>query len=243
MGETFVDLSPPYGTIVADPPWPYDQAPLAGQRESGKTSFLPYSTMSLEQMAEMPVKDLGCVDAHLFMWTTNGFLWDAKPLAEAWGFRVRQVLVWCKPPAGKMGGGAFRPTAEFVLVCRRRFGDDIRVAREKTGLTIGEVQQAVRGGPVTGLAAMWEQSIRYPNPVDWVRLSEVLETPFDPCGNLNRTDRSWWEWPRGHHSAKPAAFADIVERVAPGPYVELFARDPRLGWDAWGLGYESAVAS
>jgi hypothetical protein len=24
------------------------------------------------------------------------------------------------------------------------------------------------------------------------------------------------------------------------PYVELFARAPRLGWDSWGYGYESA---
>jgi len=49
-----------------------------------------------------------------------------------------------------------------------------------------------------------------------------------------RQDRSWWEWPRGRHSAKPDAFLDIVERVSPGPYVELFARRARFGWDYWG---------
>gem|GEM_PF-4022641 len=37
--------------------------------------------------------------------------------------------------------------------------------------------------------------------------------------------------------------ADYIERVSPGPYVELFARQPRLGWDAWGLGYEGQVAT
>lgn len=47
-------------------------------------------------------------------------------------------------------------------------------------------------------------------------------------------------WPRiGAHSVKPAAFFDLVEKASPGPYVELFARAPRLGWDSWGLGYES----
>ena len=45
--------------------------------------------------------------------------------------------------------------------------------------------------------------------------------------------------PRGAHSAKPAAFYDRVEQVSPGPYLELFARQPRLGWDSWGFGYES----
>src|SRR3990167_4258629 len=44
------------------------------------------------------------------------------------------------------------------------------------------------------------------------------------------------------HSAKPLAFLDLVERLSPGPYVELFARQPRLGWDSWGWGYEGASA-
>ena len=46
--------------------------------------------------------------------------------------------------------------------------------------------------------------------------------------------RQWWVWPRGAHSAKPEAFLDIVETVSPGPYLELFARRQRLGWDTWG---------
>jgi N6-adenosine-specific RNA methylase IME4 len=57
----------------------------------------------------------------------------------------------------------------------------------------------------------------------------------------DRIDTTWWLWPRGEHSVKPAAFLDIVERVSPGPYVELFARAPRLGWDSWGKGYEGAA--
>lgn len=49
-----------------------------------------------------------------------------------------------------------------------------------------------------------------------------------------RIDRQWFEWPRGRHSAKPEAFIDMVEQVSPPPYVELFARRHRLGWDVWG---------
>lgn len=58
----------------------------------------------------------------------------------------------------------------------------------------------------------------------------------------SRVERNWWQWPRGRHSAKPPGFLDIVEQVSPGPYVELFARAPRLGWDSWGKGYESGAA-
>jgi N6-adenosine-specific RNA methylase IME4 len=41
-------------------------------------------------------------------------------------------------------------------------------------------------------------------------------------------------WPRSTHSAKPEAFLDMVETVSPGPYLELFARRNRLGWDSYG---------
>lgn len=44
------------------------------------------------------------------------------------------------------------------------------------------------------------------------------------------------------HSLKPPVFMDLVERVSPGPYVELFCRAPRFGWDSWGKGYEVGVA-
>lgn len=48
---------------------------------------------------------------------------------------------------------------------------------------------------------------------------------------------SWYEWPRGKHSEKPSAFYELVETVSPGPYLELFARRRRLGWDGWGFEY------
>jgi len=53
----------------------------------------------------------------------------------------------------------------------------------------------------------------------------------------------WFTWPRSGytqrdpaaaHSAKPPAFYDLVEATSPGPYLELFARRQRLGWDTWG---------
>lgn len=37
------------------------------------------------------------------------------------------------------------------------------------------------------------------------------------------------------HSAKPDGSYDLIERASPGPYLELFARRQRLGWDSWGL--------
>jgi N6-adenosine-specific RNA methylase IME4 len=52
--------------------------------------------------------------------------------------------------------------------------------------------------------------------------------------NRERTESAWFEWPKQAHSQKPEAFLDLVERVSPGPYLEMFARRARFGWDYWG---------
>lgn len=44
---------------------------------------------------------------------------------------------------------------------------------------------------------------------------------------------------KGDHSVKPTYFAEQLERLFPDlPKLEMFCRDPRPGWDAWG--YEAA---
>jgi N6-adenosine-specific RNA methylase IME4 len=47
----------------------------------------------------------------------------------------------------------------------------------------------------------------------------------------------FWKQPyaRGKvHSAKPDSLQDLAEQLSPGPYLEMFARRQRLGWDTWG---------
>ncbi len=36
------------------------------------------------------------------------------------------------------------------------------------------------------------------------------------------------------HSRKPDELYEIIEACSPGPYLELFARGERTGWDRWG---------
>jgi ParB/RepB/Spo0J family partition protein len=42
---------------------------------------------------------------------------------------------------------------------------------------------------------------------------------------------------RREHSKKPEEFYDIIESMYDGPYIELFARDKRDGWEGWGAEY------
>lgn len=39
---------------------------------------------------------------------------------------------------------------------------------------------------------------------------------------------------KGEHSAKPKTMRQMIERVSPGPYIEMFARERTPGWTVWG---------
>jgi N6-adenosine-specific RNA methylase IME4 len=173
----FSDLTPPYRTIVADPPWRYASA--ATKADARKH----YSTMSMDEIRAMPVAEIAGPDAHLWLWCTNALMEDGYSVVRAWGFRPITVLTWCKSQPGV--GYYLRNNTEHAIF-------------------------ATRGKPMV--------------PAD-----KPLST--------------WFQWPRGHHSAKPAAFFEVVRQVSPGPYVELFSRDPQLGWDSWGHGYEIGGAA
>ncbi len=58
-------------------------------------------------------------------------------------------------------------------------------------------------------------------------------------GNLvgRSTDqRSWVEHDRLKHSQKPEVFRQVIEKISPGAYLELFARTTAHEWDFWGNG-------
>ena len=46
--------------------------------------------------------------------------------------------------------------------------------------------------------------------------------------------KSWIEHKRSRHSAKPEAVRQLIEKVSPGPWLELFGRRAIDGWIVWG---------
>jgi N6-adenosine-specific RNA methylase IME4 len=65
--------------------------------------------------------------------------------------------------------------------------------------------------------------------------------PVNPPDSLQRWGRMMTG--RYAHSVKPDAAYDLIESCSPGPYVELFQRRCRLGWDGWGLGVEGQLCA
>lgn len=158
---------PPFACLYVDPPWAYSNQ---GTRASTKNH---YPTMSVAEIAALPVEKLVAPQAHLHLWTTNGFLFECPKLFDAWGFTFKGTFIWHKPQLGL--GNYWRNTHEILLL-------------------------AVRG-------------------------------------NLTARDKSLPSLltaPREGHSVKPERVRSLVQRLSPGPYLELFGRRWAEGWTVWG---------
>lgn len=157
-----------FGCIMADPPWKY------GNQATRASTDNHYATMTVDELAALPVGELAAERSHLWLWTTNGFLFECPKLFDAWGFEFKSSYVWVKPQIGI--GNYLRNAHEFLLL-------------------------ATRGGLV-GAA---------------------------------KDVKSWGEFRRTAHSAKPDEIrTQVVERVSPGPRLELFGRRKAPGWTVFG---------
>ncbi len=79
---------------------------------------LPFPTMSVAEIAGLPLHSLLEEDAHVFLWTINRFLPAAFGVLESWGIRYQFLMAWRKPNGPKPAG---LPTynLETILVGRR----------------------------------------------------------------------------------------------------------------------------
>jgi N6-adenosine-specific RNA methylase IME4 len=165
--QRLIDLGRTFGTIYVDPPWRY------GNQATRAATNNHYRTLTVDEIAAHPVKELAAANAHLHLWTTNAFLSESKHILESWGFTYKSVFVWVKPRMGI--GNYWRVSHEFMLL-------------------------GIRG-----------------------------DCPF-----LDRSQRSWLECEPQAHSAKPDAVRMAIEKVSPGPRLELFGRTITEGWTVWG---------
>ena len=97
-----------FGTVYADPPWPYRKKVGRG------AAARHYDSMSLKDIAALPVAALASDESHLHLWTTNAFVFDSFNIIEAWGFEFKDCMVWVKPEMGL--GNYLRVAHELLLL-------------------------------------------------------------------------------------------------------------------------------
>lgn len=169
-----------FGTILADPPWQFNNR--TGKMAPEHKRLMRYPTMTMEEIMELPVARIAKPASHLYLWVPNALLAEGLEVMKRWGFTYKTNLVWYKVrkdggPDGRGVGFYFRNVTELVL-----FG--------------------VRG------------SLRTFQPGR--RQVNILSSQ------------------KREHSRKPDELYPIIEECSPGPYLEMFARHHREGWEQWG---------
>jgi len=170
-----------FGTILADPPWQFQNS--TGKVAPEHRRLSRYDTMTLPQIMALPVNQIAEDVSHLYLWVPNALLPFGLIVLDAWGFTYKSNIVWHKirKDGGSDGRGVgfyFRNVTELVL-----FG--------------------VRGKNARTRAAGRRQV------------------------NLVATRKR-------EHSRKPDELYPIIEACSWGPFLELFARGVRNGWEQWG---------
>lgn len=107
-----------FPVIYGDPPWRYKtfdgKVPLPQ-----RTKAAHYSTMSLEELKQLPVRMVAAKDCVLLLWVVDSHLDQAMALAAHWGFTYKTIaFIWDK--GNRMGMGKWtRKQGEICLLFTR----------------------------------------------------------------------------------------------------------------------------
>ena len=107
-----------FGTILADPPWQF-------QNRTGKVApehkrLNRYPTMKLDDIKSLPVEQISDDRSHLYLWVPNALVPEGLEVLKAWGFKYKSNLIWHKirkdgGPDGRGVGFYFRNVTEVIL--------------------------------------------------------------------------------------------------------------------------------
>lgn len=197
-----------YALIYADPAWSYDNK---GSRAKADNH---YPTMGITDLKRLPVWDLAADDAILAMWWVPPMPLEAIQLAEAWGFKVKNMCLFSWHKLNKL--------AE-------------RHINEKIGKwSIADNYQLITGADILTLIA--EQTRMGLGNYTRNNVENVLvAVKGKGLPRLQADIKQMVMAPIGEHSVKPAEIREALEKLyGDVKRIELFSRSDAAGWDHWG---------
>jgi N6-adenosine-specific RNA methylase IME4 len=107
-----------FSTVLADPPWRFTNR--TGKMAPEHRRLSRYGTLSLDQIAALPVGEIAGPVAHLYLWVPNALLPEGLTVMRAWGFQYKSNIIWHKrrKDGGSDGRGVgfyFRNVTEMLL--------------------------------------------------------------------------------------------------------------------------------
>ena len=209
----FIDIAntdKKYKVIYADPPWTFKTRTAAGKERSAEVH---YDCLSFQDLCNLPIKNLadpsGCA---LFMWCTDPMFPKGFELMQKWGFTYKTIgFYWAKTNT-KVDLSKLDSSKDFF-----------------TGMgyyTRANPEPCLAGDLNTEGVQVEDQGVN----VALLGTARGLKNPKVQ----NRGVRKLIVSKRREHSRKPDEAYDRIESLMDGPYLELFARTERKGWDCWG---------
>ncbi|MBN1983392.1 MAG: hypothetical protein JW795_17780 [Chitinivibrionales bacterium] len=107
-----------FKTILADPPWQFINK--TGKMAPEHRRLSRYTTLTLQQIGEIPVYQAAAEPSHLYLWVPNALLPQGLAVMKLWGFEYKSNIIWHKvrkdgQPDGRGVGFYFRNTTEIIL--------------------------------------------------------------------------------------------------------------------------------
>lgn len=107
-----------YPTLLVDPPWRFMNR--TGKMAPEHKRLSRYSTMTVQEIAEIPVPQIVTSTAHLYLWVPNALLADGLEVMRRWGFTYKTNMIWYKirkdgGPDRRGVGFYFRNVTEMIL--------------------------------------------------------------------------------------------------------------------------------
>lgn len=213
--EKFMEGTNKYALIYADPAWSYDNK---GSRAKADNH---YRTMTLAELKRLPVWDLAADNAILAMWWVPPMPLEAIQLAEAWGFKVKNM---CLFSWHKLNKHAERHINDWLS----RWFDDFNDTPE------GADVDMIAGADILTLIA--EQTRMGLGNYTRSNVENVLvAVKGKGLPRLQADIKQMVMAPIGEHSAKPAEIREALEKLyGDVKRIELFSRSDAAGWDHWG---------
>jgi N6-adenosine-specific RNA methylase IME4 len=175
-----------FATIVADPPWPYATYSAKGK---GRSAEAHYDTMSIADIAVLPVKSWAAADSVLLLWVTKPILPQAFAVIQAWGFDYKTIgFTWVKTIPDADDGTLFGPPPLrffFGMGHWTRANPEICLLA-----TRGKPQRSNADVAELILAPRRAHSVKPDEIYD--RIEQLLEGPYLELFARNGVDRPGW---------------------------------------------------
>lgn len=209
-----------YTTILTDPPWEYDDKLRMSSTKRSSTD--QYTTMSVQEICDLYTPQHITIHGKVFEKAVGHLA--QHPIAD-----IALLGLWITPPFLLEGihnrvcnAWGFTPRQIVPWIKGRLVVDHAMLPTPAAKLVIQP-----------GMGHLSRVCVEYLVLATRGKYTQLVKSHSEN-GLLLAEQEAFIIAPKSKHSRKPQDAYAMLERLFPGPYLELFARERRDNWTSWG---------